>query len=220
LDALDREDMVDLEEELGDLLLQIVLHAQIATEEGDFNIHQVVDGVGAKLIRRHPHVFSEVEVSDVSGVIRNWEAIKAEERGENGNSNKEGLLDGVPRALPALSQAQEVIERVGRVDFNLLLEQGSIEDLREELAALERAGDGDQGTAFGELFLSAAALAYRHGIDAESALRERLMNVRLRFSWMEARAKESGKALLELSEAEKEHLWDEAQDALKGEEGA
>lgn len=220
LDALDRGDMADLEEELGDLLLQIVLHAQIATEDGDFNIHQVMDGVGAKLIRRHPHVFSEVKVSDVSGVIRNWEAIKAEERGENGTSNKEGLLDGVPRALPALSQAQEVIERVGRVDFDLLLAQGSLENLREKLAVLEKTEKGDQNIAFGELLLSAAALAYRHGVDAESALRERLMKVRSRFAWMEAKATASGNDLVDLSEEEKNHLWDEAREALNGEEGA
>ena len=220
LDALDRQDMADLEEELGDLLLQIVLHTQIATEEGDFNIHQVIDGVGAKLIRRHPHVFSEVKVSDVSGVIRNWEAIKAEERGENGTSNKEGLLDGVPRALPALSQAQEVIERVGRGDFNLLLEQGSIEDLREKLTALEKAEEEDQSKAFGELFLSAAALAYRHGVDAESALREHLMKVRSRFTWMESKTTESGKALTDLSEDDKEHFWVKSGEALSGEEDA
>ena len=100
LDALDREDTADLQEELGDLLLQIVLHAQIAAEEGEFNIHHVLDGIGAKLIRRHPHVFSDVEVDGVSGVIHTWEAIKAEERRDNGESGKKGVLDGVPMAPP------------------------------------------------------------------------------------------------------------------------
>jgi tetrapyrrole methylase family protein / MazG family protein len=219
LDALDRQDVVDLKEELGDLLLQIVLHAQIATEEGEFNIHQVMDGIGAKLIRRHPHVFSEVKVSGVSGVIRNWEAIKAEERSENGSSNKKGLLDGVPRALPALSQAQEIIERVGRVDFDLLQQQGSIEVLHEKLAALEKAEDDDRDEAFADLFLSAAGLSYRQGVDAESALRQSLSRFRARFAWMASKVTEEGQSLGELSAATQERLWAQSANVLRSEEG-
>ncbi len=218
LDALDREDMVDLEEELGDLLLQIVLHAQIATEAGDFNIHQVIDGVGRKLIRRHPHVFSEVSISGVSGVIRNWEAIKAEERGESGISKKTGLLDGVPRALPALSQAQEIIERVGRVDFNELLSHGSRESICQKLDDLAGANEETKAQIIGELLFSVTALAYSQGVDAESALRERLAHFRARFGWMEARAAEADKTLAELTTEEQSYSWQQSRDKLKSEE--
>ena len=117
LDALDREDMVDLEEELGDLLLQILLHAQIAEEQGHFNIHHVIEGIANKLIRRHPHVFSGRAVDGVQGVIRSWEEIKAEERQAHEVGEKSGILDGVPTALPALLQAEHIIERVSRVGF-------------------------------------------------------------------------------------------------------
>ncbi|MFW5713820.1 MAG: nucleoside triphosphate pyrophosphohydrolase [Brevefilum sp.] len=207
LDALDREDMTDLQEELGDLLLQIVLHTQIATENADFNIHDVIEGVGSKLIRRHPHVFSEVKVSGVSGVIRNWEAIKAEERGENGTSTKEGLLDGVPRALPALSQAQEIIERVGRVDFDLLSEQGKLEIIQQKLGVLAEAKQSEKEQVIGELLLATVALAYHHAVDAESALRARLSNFLERFSWMEKQVAAGGKEVRELNPDEQQQLW-------------
>ncbi len=219
LEALDRESMTDLAEELGDLLLQIVLHAQIATEEGDFNLAQVIDGVGRKLIRRHPHVFSEEKVAGVSGVVRKWEAIKAEERRENGLSNKEGLLDGVPRILPALSQAQEIIERVGRVDFNTALAEGSPQRLREQLSAFEEADDNRKLELFGELLLTAAALAYHDNLDAESALRQRLAIFRARFAWMEAQAADLGKALPDLEEDERQRLWVQSRRALRSEDG-
>jgi len=207
LDALDRDDMTDLQEELGDLLLQIVLHAQIATEESDFNIHQVIDGIGSKLIRRHPHVFSEVEVEGVSGVIQNWEAIKAEERKENGEPSKKGLLDGVPVALPALLQAEEVIERVGRVAFDTLAQMGDPEFIRERLSALIEAEDSQKKEFLGELLLGVASLAHSMDLDVESALRESLSRFRVRFGDMEAKTLASGKTLVNLSAEEKANLW-------------
>lgn len=217
LDALDREDMTDLEEELGDLLLQIFLHAQIASEAGDFNIHNVLDRVGTKLIRRHPHVFSEVEVSGVSGVIRNWEAIKAEERSENSTSSKKGLIDGVPTALPALSQAQAIIERSGRVDFNLLKEKGTPEVFHGLVDAFENADSDVNATLLGEILLAAVALAYRNGLDAESLLRAHLARFRTRFSQMEMKAAEKGKNLADLTSAQRNQLWDQSRDTLEGE---
>jgi len=207
LDALDREDMADLREELGDLLLQILLHAQIATEEGDFNIHDVLEAVGTKLIRRHPHVFSEIEVDGVSGVIHNWEVIKAEERLENGSETKSGLLDGVPQALPSLSQAQAVIERVGKVAFDLLVEKGASEVIQKILQRFEEDQDTNRGVVLGDLLLAVAALAYRNGIDAESALRENLAKFRSRFSGMEARAAAAGVSLMDMGRDEKLKLW-------------
>lgn len=210
LDALDRDDMADLAEELGDLLLQIVLHAQIATEEGDFNMQQVMDGIGAKLIRRHPHVFSEVEVDGVSGVIQNWEAIKAEERKENGASGKKGLLDGVPTALPALLQADAFVERVARVKFDRLDKLGDPALIRETLSRLTAAEPSQQPAALGELLLGVVSLAHGQGLDPESALREVLTRFRARFGAMEAAVLAAGQSLVELSPAEKDRLWTEA----------
>jgi len=215
LDALDRKDMVDLEEELGDLLLQIVLHAQIASENGDFNIHHVLEGIGNKLVRRHPHVFKEIEVEDVAGVIQNWEAIKAEEREGNGESGKKGLLDGVPRALPALLQAEEVIERVGRVDFKLLAEKGEPERIRKILNDLETSENDQKAGLFGELLLAISSLAHKTGVDAESALREALAQFRQDFGVMENEALSSGDRLVELSDEEKTQLWQKAEKESK-----
>lgn len=209
LDALDRKDITDLQEELGDLLLQIFLHAQIASEEGDFTIHDVLVGIGSKLIRRHPHVFAEVDVQDVSGVIRNWEMIKAEEREENGLSHKKGVLDGVPQALPALSQAQAIIERAGRMKVTALSEQAKPEVIRQILTQAGESDISDKEQVMGDLLLAVAALAYRDEIDAESALRESLARFRQRFSRMEAIAAEQGRAFAELSLEEKAALWQE-----------
>lgn len=210
LDALDRGDMEDLAEELGDLLLQIVLHAQIASEEGDFNIHTVIEGIASKLIRRHPHVFSEVDVAGVEGVIRNWEQIKAEERQAHGVPEKNGLLDGVPAALPALSQAEQIIERVGRVGFSHLALLGEPGAIRKMLAAFEGAEEANKMKTLGELLLGVTGLAHQAGIDAESALREALTRFRKRFGAMEAQALTSGQALMDLSKDEQKRLWEAA----------
>ena len=210
LDALDRQDMTDLQEELGDLFLQILLHAQIANEDGDFNIHHVIEGIGRKLVRRHPHVFAEASVDDVTGVIRKWEQIKAEERHENGDEGKKGLLDGVPKALPALSQAEEIIERTGRVGFDELLKKGDPEQLGNMIAAFDQVEDGERDKLLEEILLGAAALAYQSGLDAESALREALAKFRMRFSLMESFALEMGDELVGMSDERKEELWRKA----------
>jgi len=210
LDALDREDMPDLQEELGDLLLQIVLHAQIAAEDGDFNIHHVLDGIGTKLIRRHPHVFSDVDVEDVSGVIHTWELVKAEERRENGAEGKQGMLDGVPQALPALLQAEEVIERVKRAAFNRLEDIGNVSAVEEGLSLIENAAGNQLEEIIGELLLAIASLAHSNGIGTEDALRKTLTRFRARFGRMETRALAAGSRLVELSAEEKERLWEQA----------
>jgi len=212
LDALDRGDMADLKEELGDLLLQIVLHAQIATEAGDFNIHHVLDGIGSKLVRRHPHVFSEVEVDGVSGVTRNWEAIKADERKEHGVSDMKGLLDGIPRALPALSQAQQIVERVSRVDFGNLASLGELEVFERLMADFRKSNKESRGAILGELLFSVASLAHRSEIDGESALREALNRFRRQVRSVEVGAQNSGKSLGELNEDEWLHLWSQTED--------
>lgn len=208
LDALDREDKEDLQEELGDLLLQILLHAQIASETGDFNIHHVIDGIGSKLVRRHPHVFADIRVDGEAGVIQNWEAIKAEERLENNKRSKKGLLDGVPQALPALSQSQAVIERVGRMALDQLFEGTNPETIAKSLQAFLDAERDKKSALLGELLMDLVALIDRSGIDAESALRENIARFRSRFSQMERLALNAGLALADLSVAEKQALWD------------
>jgi tetrapyrrole methylase family protein/MazG family protein len=210
LDAIDREDMDDLAEELGDLLLQIVLHAQIATEEGDFNIHHVLEGIGTKLIRRHPHVFSEVEVTGVDGVIRNWEKIKAEERQGHGGSEKNGLLAGVPAALPALSQAEQIIERVGRVGFDRLALMGQPDAIQFLLKQLESTDGKQREAQLGEVLIAVTSLAHQVDIDAETALREALTRFRNRFGAMEANALASGRTLMDLSTEEMDRWWQSA----------
>ena len=217
LDALDREDMDDLAEELGDLLLQIVLHAQIATEEGDFNIHHVLEGIGSKLIRRHPHVFSEVKVTGVDGVIRNWEQIKAEERQGYSDEAHNGLLNGVPAALPALSQAAQVIERVGRVGFDRLAMMGNAEGVQFLIKLLAITDEPERNAAMGEVLLAVTSLAHQAGIDAESALREALTRFRTHFSAMEALALASGRALMDLSQEEMNRLWQDTGDSGQNE---
>lgn len=217
LDALDREDMDDLAEELGDLLLQIVLHAQIATEEGDFNIHHVLDGIAEKLIRRHPHVFSAVDVAGVEGVIHNWEVIKAEERQGHGDDEHNGLLNGVPSALPALSQAEQIIERVGRVGFNRLARMGQPEGIRFLLKVLEITDEAGRKAQLGDVLMAVTSLVHQADIDAESALREALTRFRTRFGAMEAKALASGRALMDLSEEEMDRLWQAAGDSGQNE---
>ena len=215
LDALDRGDMTDLQEELGDLLLQILLHAQIASEEGDFNIHHVIEGVGRKLVRRHPHVFSDVEVGGVSGVIHKWEQIKAEERQENGETGKKGLVDGVPKTLPALSQAGEIIERTGRVRFDKLLKKGNPQKIQELIDVFKKADDKIRKKVLEDILLGVSALAYQSNLDAESALREALGRFRIRFGLMESYALENGEALVDMSDEKKETLWRKAGDAMR-----
>jgi tetrapyrrole methylase family protein / MazG family protein len=212
LDALDREDMADLAEELGDLLLQILLHAQIATEDGDFNIHHVIEGIATKLIRRHPHVFSAVEVAGVDGVIRNWEQIKAEERQAHASTEKNGLLEGVPAALPALSQAEQIIERVGRVGFQYLAELGDIKAVQGILEAMGETTTPGTKTRLGELLLAVTSLAHKADLDAESALREVLVHFRERFHTVEAQVLAEGRTLMALSADEWLRLWADADD--------
>ncbi len=208
VDALDREDMDDLQEELGDLLLQIVLHAQIAIEDGDFTLQDVIEGIATKIVRRHPHIFSGAKVNGVEGVIHNWEQIKAQERNSNGSTIRKGLLDGVPNALPALLQAEKIIERVGRVGFDKLAQMGATEVVDKYLNIYQHAQDKATRTdALGRLLLAVSARAFKDEIDVEGALRETLTNFRASFGKMESIAVDRGKELIDLSAEELDRLW-------------
>ncbi len=208
LAALDDGDACRLGEELGDLLLQVVLHAQIASEAGEFEIGDVIRGINTKLIHRHPHVFGSRRVTDADEVIRNWEALKEEERGEGAS-----LLDGVPQHMPALAYSHEVQKRVARVGFDWGDIDGVIDKLAEEVAELKQAESEEQRTAeFGDLLFTLVNVARWLGIDAEAALREANRRFYRRFSRMERLCRQRGLNLRELSLAEQNALWEEAKE--------
>jgi tetrapyrrole methylase family protein/MazG family protein len=208
LEALDREDPRELAEELGDLLLQILLHAQIATEAGEFRMADVVAGIDAKIHRRHPHVFGTERVAGVGQVLANWEQIKAEER-EGGE--KKGLFAGVPAAMPALEQALSYSKRAARVGFDWPAIDGVKAKLAEELRELEEARDDkEREHELGDVLLAAANLARWLKIDPESALREANARFRRRFDRVESAAAKLGKPLSGMTLEEMDALWEQA----------
>ena len=220
LEALDQEDMTHLQEELGDLLLQIVLHTQIATEDEDFNMTDVLQGISSKLIRRHPHVFAETQVGSVDGVIQNWEKIKADERKHNGKEQPKGMLDGIPLALPALTQADQIQKRAKRVGFDWHEIAPVIEKIKEELGELQEAEtEEDRRAEAGDLLFASVNLIRWLGIDPELALRECNLRFRRRFGYIERAAAEQGKTLQEMSFEEMDALWEQAKDAVEPHEG-
>jgi tetrapyrrole methylase family protein/MazG family protein len=210
LEALDREDPLALTEELGDLLLQILLHAQIATEGGEFRMADVVAGIDAKIHRRHPHVFGAEKVEGVGQVLRNWEEIKAEERNGQKKGGK-GLFDGVPLALPALEQAVSYQKRAARVGFDWPTIEGVKAKVAEELQELEEARDADEREhELGDVFFAVVNLARWLKVDAESALRRSNSRFRERFGYMETAAARIGKPIKEMTLEEMDALWEEA----------
>jgi tetrapyrrole methylase family protein/MazG family protein len=209
IDAIDSGRPAKMAEEFGDLLLQIVLHAQIASEAGEYAMPDVLKGIYDKIVRRHPHVFGDVQVDGVGGVLKNWEALKAAEREKEGEKEK-GVLDSVPVALPALIQAQEYQDRVARVGFDWPAIDGVLDKIVEEIAEVRAATDPEQLSAeLGDLFFSLVNLSRWKKVDAESALRGTNLRFRQRFAYVEKGAREQGKKLPELSLEEMESLWQE-----------
>lgn len=210
LDALDAEDPAKVAEELGDLLLQIVLHAQIASEEGSFSMADIIRGIHQKIVRRHPHVFGDVQVQGVGHVLQNWEKLKEAERAENGNAEK-GLLDSIPKALPALIQAQEYQDRAARVGFDWADIAPVRAKIFEELEEVDHAPDAtSRAKELGDLLFAVVNLIRWHKVDAESSLRETNQRFRSRFSYIERTAKRQGRELNKMTLAEMDALWDEA----------
>lgn len=208
LQAIDEGDEDALREELGDLLLQIVLQSQIAVEGGTFTMAQVIAGIDEKIHRRHPHVFGDVEAGEVDQVLRNWEALKAVERLNNGQDK--GLLDGVPSSLPALAQAAEVQGRVARVGFDWPSAAGAREKVLEELAELDRAEVERQADELGDLLFAVVNYARRLDVDPEAALRTAISRFRRRFAAMESASGARGKPLADMSLEEMDRLWEQA----------
>lgn len=212
VEALEENDMEKLAEELGDLLLQVYLHAEIARQEGDFAIGDVFEQVNAKLIRRHPHVFGEIEVSNAAQVVQNWEAIKRQERAAAGKDvQRESALDGVPPAMPALMMAQEYQKRAGKLGFDYRSVQRVLEKLAEELQELQEAATPEHRfEEMGDVLYMAARLARQLDIDAEQALRAANRKFKRRFQEMERLAREEGRAFESYSIPEWSALWRQA----------
>jgi len=211
LTAIDRDDMPALCEELGDLLLQIALHAQIAVEEGEFSLADVVAGIDAKIKRRHPHVFGDVRVNGVADVMHNWEEIKREERAERGENEEHSMLDGVPTTLPALARAQSLQRRAARMGFDWEDVEGVWDKVAEEIAELRAATDAQaRESELGDVLFAVTNLARWLGVDAESALRAACDRFTRRFAAMEKQCRERGLDLGRLSLAEWDTLWEES----------
>jgi tetrapyrrole methylase family protein/MazG family protein len=213
LAALDAEDPQKMREEFGDLLLQIVLNAQIANEFNEFRMGDVIKSIYDKIIRRHPHVFGDVSVNGVGDVLQNWEKIKAGERRSNGEHEK-GLLDGLPAALPGLSQAHEYQDRAARVGFDWPEIEGVLDKIKEEIEEVRRAtNQAELQAELGDLFFALVNLARWKKVDAESALREANIRFKRRFGYVETGARQQARMLSELSFDEMEALWQEAKRA-------
>jgi tetrapyrrole methylase family protein/MazG family protein len=206
LDALDEDNRQKLCGELGDLLLQIVLHAQIASETGEFDMEAVVKGINTKLIRRHPHVFGNTQVSSADEVSHNWELIKKTERHPEAS-----ILDSVPRQMPALAYSQELQRRVAQIGFDWENIDGVIDKLAEEVKEYkETENQAEREDEFGDLFFTLVNIARRVGVDPEVSLRQANRKFFRRFSGMEKLCRERGLALGKLSFDQQNQLWEEA----------
>ena len=210
LEALDAGDLAAMQEEFGDLLLQIVLHSQIAVEAGEFSMADVIAGINTKIIRRHPHVFGDVKVDGVAEVWRNWENLKAEERNDKGQGAR-GLLEGLPAALPALVQAEAYSRRAARVGFDWPDISGVVAKVGEELAELQAASSPEsQADELGDLLFAVVNYARWLKVDAESALRTANAKFARRFAQVEAAAQAAGRNLADMSLEELDALWEQA----------
>ena len=219
LEALDTGNDAKFAEEMGDLLLQIVFHSQIAQEEGRFTVADVIREIHDKMIRRHPHVFGEARARNSAEVLRNWEQIKAEERSTSGEPGKKdspgaaaSLLDGVSRALPATLEGFQLTRKASRIGFDWDDSAGVIAKMQEERAeletALQRGGQEKIEEEMGDLLFAAVNLARFLHVDPEIALKKANAKFSRRFRTMEARARESGREFKNLAREEMEALWD------------
>ncbi len=209
VEALEENDMEKLAEELGDLLLQVYLHAEIARQEGDFSIGDVFEHVSAKLIRRHPHVFGEVEVDNAGQVVQNWEAIKRQERIAAGKDvHTESVLDGVPIAAPALIIAQEYQKRAAKTGFDYSSLQQVLAKLAEELQELQEAATPEhRREEMGDVLFMVARAARELHVDAEEALRMANRKFKQRFQSMEQITRDERRTFSSYSSAEWIELW-------------
>lgn len=216
VDAIDRGSTPALCEELGDLLLQVVFQADIASEAGDFTLAEVANGIADKLVRRHPHVFADVQVRDADEVMQNWRRIKATERAAKGGDPS--VLANVPVTLPALLRAQEIGGKAAHVGFDWPDLGSVVAKLEEEQRELAGAVAGrDRAAAareLGDVLLTAVSVARHLGVSAEVTLREANLRFERRLRHVETAAAERGTPLADLGPAELDRLWQEAKSAV------
>jgi tetrapyrrole methylase family protein/MazG family protein len=211
VDAIEQGTPADLVEELGDVFLQIILHAQLAAEEGTFDLTDVYRTLGAKIVRRHPHVFGDVEVRDAAEVLRNWEAIKADERTDAGAGPSP--FAGIARALPALPASREIQERASSMGWDWPTIEGVWDKVAEELAELHEAADAGDGARdarlheLGDVLFALVNAARWLKLDPEEALRTANRRWIARYERVEELARSRGQDLAELSPEAKDELW-------------
>jgi MazG family protein len=219
-DAIERGDMADVKEELGDLLLQVVFHAQMAEETGAFTFDDVARAIAEKLVRRHPHVFSDGQARTPEEIKTVWDAIKAEEKA----GRPSGLIDDVPVALPALVRAEKLQRRVAKAGLDWPGVTGVVDKVREELAEVEVALAADDGAAIaeeiGDLLFTVVNLARHRGVDADAALRAANAKFARRVRQIEAAARAEGRAVEAFDEAEWDRRWRAAKAAEAADDAA
>jgi len=212
LEALDEGDSGKLCDELGDLLMQVVLHTQIATEAGEFEVGDVLNSINTKLIHRHPHIFGSRKVKDADEVAHNWEVLKQEER-----QAETSMLASVPKQMPALGYSQEIQRRVAQVGFDWEDIGGVIDKLAEEVSEFTQASSQQQRTEeFGDLLFTLVNIARRLGVDLEATLRQANQRFYCRFAYVEELCRQRGLNLGKLSFAEQNALWEEAKKGVEG----
>src|SRR5215813_3537712 len=221
LEAVENNDFEGLSEELGDLLLHVLFNAQLARESGRFDIDTVIDQISDKLVRRHPHVFGNESASTPEEVIKNWEAIKAQEKAQklkNRTTEQRSLLEGIPSKLPAIHEAHQISSRAARVGFDWPDIEGVFDKLQEEVRELKEVisagGDDKQREKLedeiGDMLFVMVNIARYLKIDSESALKRANRKFKTRFKFMEKQLAEQGKTLDKTSLAEMEALWQKA----------
>ena len=208
VEAIDSGDDAKLKEELGDLLLQVAFHCQMASEEGRFDLSDVAAGICEKLHRRHPHVFGDATAETPDAVLEQWHRLKRHERGQ-----RKSVVDGVPHSLPALLRAFEVQKRVAKVGFDWEHAADVVKKVHEELGEIDEAAASGDAAALaeevGDLLFSAVNLARAHGVEPEDALRQTVEKFIRRFQRIEARLAEGGRGPEECTLEELDALWNE-----------
>ncbi len=208
VEAIDNRDWDELKKELGDLLLQIVFQAEIAREENRFTLREVIQHINEKLIRRHPHVFGETQVSSAEEVKENWEQIKVEQE------NRKSLLEGVPRQLSALLRAQRLQDKASQVGFDWTDARDVLKKIKEEISELETALNRNEQEEIedelGDIIFSVVNLARFHRVNAEDALRKTINKFISRFEYIEKKLEKENKSIYNSSLEEMDKLWEES----------
>ena len=217
LDALDSDDPADLKEELGDLLFQVVFHAQIAREKGEFDLGDVIDRSHEKMTRRHPHIFGTADLKTSDEVLKNWEDIKAAEKGTISparSDSERSLLDGIPKKIPALYRAYQMTAKAARVGFDWRRLDDVLSKLEEEASELKEAvslGNREHiAEEIGDLLFVAVNIARTLDVDPETALERSNRKFERRFRFIETSVKQQGRQLKDASLAEMDDLWNKA----------